>query len=243
MPTLVVGLPPASLQPNRRKVTVAGYAGTVTFDITRPEVDLDRLGDSWEETDRIGGRPILERIGPQLRTFTLSALFTKEKTANPSGEPAAVDEELMALASLASPINANAAVTVSYDALITRLARSAGWVIADLRVRTVRRRPSDNAVVRAEVDISFTEASRPPEPSRPGSPTTSTAPVGPPPAPPAAATPPAAAQRRHTLRAGETLWELAQRYYGNGAYWTRIATANRITDPRHIAVGTVIVIP
>jgi hypothetical protein len=247
MAVVVLALPPASLVPNRRKVVVAGVGGTVTFDITRPEVELDGLGDSWEETARVSSSrpPILERVGPRLRTFTLSALFTKERAANPSGEPASVDAELITLAELASPINANRTVTVAYDALLDRLTRSGGWVITDLRARSIRRRPSDNAITRAELDITFTEASRPPTPAQAGttSSASSVAPVGPPPAPAATQAPPKPAQRRHTLRSGETLYELAQRFYGNGAYWQRIATANNIRDPRRLTVGTVLVIP
>jgi tetratricopeptide (TPR) repeat protein len=62
-------------------------------------------------------------------------------------------------------------------------------------------------------------------PSRPA-PARPTPAVTPPPAPkPAAATP--AGGRRHTIRPGDTLYKLAQQYYGNRAKWRDIYAANR----------------
>lgn len=56
-------------------------------------------------------------------------------------------------------------------------------------------------------------------------------------------TPPAPqppATRRHTVRAGETLYSIARRY---GVTVQRIASANRITNPNLIRVGQVLIIP
>lgn len=50
-------------------------------------------------------------------------------------------------------------------------------------------------------------------------------------------------QRTYTVRAGDTLYRLAARYYGDGSLWRRIAEANRITSTASIAVGQVLVIP
>ncbi len=50
-------------------------------------------------------------------------------------------------------------------------------------------------------------------------------------------------RRRHTLRRGETLFGLAQRFYGNGELWPLIARANSIDDPTTIPTGTVLIIP
>ena len=58
-----------------------------------------------------------------------------------------------------------------------------------------------------------------------------TAPVAaaaaPPRSAPAAAAPAPAAGRRHTVAQGETLYKIAQRYYGSGSKWPQILEANR----------------
>lgn len=52
-------------------------------------------------------------------------------------------------------------------------------------------------------------------------------------------------EKTHTVKSGETLWKIAQSYYGNGAQYTVIFNANRnkISDPNRINVGQVLVIP
>lgn len=47
----------------------------------------------------------------------------------------------------------------------------------------------------------------------------------------------------HTVAAGDTLYDLAVRYLGNGALWPAIASANGITDPGALQVGQVLRVP
>lgn len=54
---------------------------------------------------------------------------------------------------------------------------------------------------------------------------------------------PAPGPRRYTVRAGDTLWAIAARFYGHGTAYPRIAVANRIPAPYVIHVGQVLVIP
>jgi tetratricopeptide (TPR) repeat protein len=79
-----------------------------------------------------------------------------------------------------------------------------------------------------------TEAARPAPAVRPGP-------------PPAAATPPAApaSARRHTVRPGDTLSSLSQRYYGNRSRWRDIYQANRaqMRSESDLRVGLELVIP
>lgn len=58
-------------------------------------------------------------------------------------------------------------------------------------------------------------------------------------------TPPDAAGQRYTVKAGDTLSHIAQRYYGNASDWRRIYEANRgtIKDPDLIHPGQEIDIP
>lgn len=241
MPVVTVALPPASLVRNRQHVTIAGTAGTVTFNIARPEVEFRAMADEWSEEQRANGVPVLEHRGRRLRTFTLSGLFTHERWQNPSGEPAHINDKLVVLAALAAPDRPDRTVVVSYDPL-TAYSRFGGWVISDLSFRTIRRRPSDNYVVRAEVDVTIVEASRPPTLAQAGTAKSAVKSIVSPPAvlPTDSPTVPA---RRHTFTSGETLWQVAEDAYGNGALWPIIAAANGITDVRQAAAGTVLTIP
>lgn len=53
----------------------------------------------------------------------------------------------------------------------------------------------------------------------------------------------APAARTYTVRAGDTLWDIAVKYYGDGRQYTKIARANNIPDPNMINIGIVLTIP
>lgn len=55
----------------------------------------------------------------------------------------------------------------------------------------------------------------------------------------------AAQVRTYTIRAGDTLWGIAQKYYGSGSCYTRLAAANSgvIKNPNLIYPGQTIIIP
>lgn len=71
--------------------------------------------------------------------------------------------------------------------------------------------------------------------------------AAPKPAAPAAATtkaPPAAkAERTYKVKSGDTLWDIAAQYYGDGRQYMKIAKANNIANPNLINVGVVLKIP
>lgn len=48
---------------------------------------------------------------------------------------------------------------------------------------------------------------------------------------------------RHTVRAGETLWGIAERYLGDGSRYPEIASANHLANPSVLRVGQVLTIP
>ena len=71
------------------------------------------------------------------------------------------------------------------------------------------------------------------------------APPQPPAAPPQppAAPPVAPAQRIYTVVSGDTLWAIAERFYGDGSQYPKIASANGIANPDLIMVGQELTIP
>lgn len=46
-----------------------------------------------------------------------------------------------------------------------------------------------------------------------------------------------------TVKKGDTLWEYAVKYYGDGTKWSRIAEANGISNPKTLQIGMVVSIP
>lgn len=63
---------------------------------------------------------------------------------------------------------------------------------------------------------------------------------------PAAAAPvnPAVTENKtHTVQSGDTLWGIAKKYYGNGAQYPKLASANNIANPNVIRVGQILNIP
>ncbi len=49
--------------------------------------------------------------------------------------------------------------------------------------------------------------------------------------------------KTHTVAKGESLWDLAEKYYGDGFKWTEIATENKIANASVITEGQELTIP
>jgi nucleoid-associated protein YgaU len=54
---------------------------------------------------------------------------------------------------------------------------------------------------------------------------------------------PAKPARTYTVKPGDTLWDIAVNHYGDGRQYRKIASANNVADPNHIAVGLELKIP
>jgi nucleoid-associated protein YgaU len=54
-----------------------------------------------------------------------------------------------------------------------------------------------------------------------------------------------ASGRTHLVKPGDTLYSLAELYYGTQKQWRKIfvANRNRLSDPNHLAVGMKLIIP
>ena len=97
-----------------------------------------------------------------------------------------------------------------------------------------------------EVAASGTEAPATTEPA-PAAPASPAAPATPAvPAAPTAEAPAALAPNtptNHVIAAGDTLWDLAEQFYGDGALWKKISEANGTPAPRHLTIGKELQIP
>ena len=58
-----------------------------------------------------------------------------------------------------------------------------------------------------------------------------------------AAPPPPPAPRTYTVASGDTLWAIAERFYGDGNKYTKIASASGVANPDLIHPGQVLTIP
>jgi 5'-nucleotidase/UDP-sugar diphosphatase len=53
----------------------------------------------------------------------------------------------------------------------------------------------------------------------------------------------ATTEQKYTLSKGDNFWDLAEKYYGDGAVWKKIAEANPGLRPRYLPVGKEITVP
>ncbi|MEQ9233658.1 LysM peptidoglycan-binding domain-containing protein [Coleofasciculus sp. E2-BRE-01] len=49
--------------------------------------------------------------------------------------------------------------------------------------------------------------------------------------------------KTHTVKSGDTLFKIAEQYYGDGNQWNKIASANGNLAPESLKVGQKITIP
>ena len=46
--------------------------------------------------------------------------------------------------------------------------------------------------------------------------------------------------RTHTVKKGDTLWDIACRFYGDGTRWRELAAKNDVADPKKLQIGKVL---
>lgn len=208
----------------RRRVTVSSSAGVTTLSVTDPETEHFGLGLRWVPIPRAGGRPLLHNAGPGNRQYRLKATLY----ADPPRDVAAELDALIFGHALQGQVH------VAYGRL-----EAMDAVISDLKVTVRHRVEGSNEPYWADVDLELTD--RPPEPRTVVAvPIPSAAP--PAPTPPAAA-PAAEAGRTYTVKRGDTLSSIAQRFYGHANRYPDIAKANGIRNPNVIGAGQVLRIP
>jgi len=95
--------------------------------------------------------------------------------------------------------------------------------------------PTEAAPAPAPAETAKPAETAPAEPAKPAETTPAQ------PAQPAAPAP--GAEANHVIARGDTYWDLAVKYYGDGAMWHKIADANPGHEPRRLPVGATLKIP
>lgn len=186
-------------------------------------IEYSSFGDEWVQTERSGNTPLLLRKGGRLETMAFSALITSKDVLH---------------APQASTINAARALSTTRERVLVRYGpqESGLWRVTEASFSSELRHPVTNEITRAMLSLTLTRANDAAPAVGPVTGGTQPPPIGSPaPAPP----------RTHTVVKGNTLWGIAQRYYGKGSLWPRIFDANRskIKNPHWIYPGQVFVIP
>jgi LysM repeat protein len=185
-------------------------------------IAYDGIGQVWVEAERSGREPLLLRKGSKLKTMAFSVLATDVRNM---------------FASQATAVNAIEALANTRERVIVRYGpQEAGlWRVEDASYTSELRHPVTSEITRMVISLTLKRASDPAPAVGPVTGGTRPAPAPPKPRP----------QRTHRVVKGNTLWGIAQRYYGRGTLWPRIYDANRkkIKNPHWIYPGQVFVIP
>lgn len=201
----------------------------VEVDYVSRTADEAGVAPTYEEVDRPGRTPLLLRSGRPLPRLSFDATFLRGNTRH------SVESRLAELRRLADS---------GLPVIIRNYGPSAAgrWRLVDVSIAHDSRRHGNNHTTRATVSLTFTRVSDATVHVGPLSGGAKPPPAARPPAKPGA---PAAkpAPRVHVVKAGDTLWAIAVRFYGNGNKWKRVADANGIRDPRKLRIGTRLTIP
>jgi hypothetical protein len=196
---------------------------SLSLPVAPREISYDDIGQDWTRAERSGDVPLLLRKGAKLKTMSFSALLTDVRSM---------------WAPQAGQINAVEALANTTERILVRYGpQEAGlWRITECSYGSLLRHHDTSEITRATVSLTLTRASDAAPAVGPVS-----GGAGRPPAPVAAPAPP----RTYRVVPGDCLWNIALRYYGNGAAYPRIFDANRdkIRNPNLIYPGQVFVIP
>jgi len=211
---VVAGPAPTSAHPH---VTIVGGRKTVTLPSTSPEWSMANLARQWKQVDRPGQlyRPILARSGRQLATVTLEVTADAE----------AMDSDVEALiAALVALSDGTEPLVLAYGSLTSHAAivGQGTWRLTTLDPSITREEPGTNRAMAATIRLTFTEASDIEVTTTPAT---------------ATLTPVKGAPKRYVVKAGESLSDIAARFYGRATAWQALADANGIRDPKPSAIA------
>ena len=205
---------------NRYMVLSSAGAPSVTLFYSPRETQHSALSTQWEEIPRSGQAPVVVNSGQ------LSERMSFECTMAMS-QPGNITAELQSLRKMATSKDP---ITMSY----TEWEGAGFWRITALSIDVVQRSSIDHAPIQANISLEFLSLSR-------GTSSTGMLTGG---AATSGSTKGVPAIRKHVLKAGDTLWRLSQKYYGDGEKWTELAKANKISRPKYqLKVGKTLKIP
>lgn len=216
-----VGNKPAK-HPKAKLRTSSGWELVLPFAPTT--VEHGGLSPVFAVLDRPGRKPLLREAGQPMRTLTFTGLLAR---------PDHQDDVEWYIARLRKLASTGHQVTFTYGPL-----ESGTWRITDLAIEVNARQHGTNKATRATYTMTLAEAVDDVAslgPTTGGAKTTTTKTT--------TSTKKKATPKRHTVKSGDTLSRIASRYYGNANLWRRIATANKIRDPRKLKVGQRLTIP
>lgn len=222
MPVLKIALPgrPRDAHAHRQVTLVSAKHGSLTLDITDPQVDWSNLGTEWVQTPRPAADPYNRSKAPRLPQMKISA-----RLGGSLSKP--IEEKAWKLGAFAGDTDADPPITVHYGPLEVR---AGPWRLTDHIVREIEREQGTNACTLAEIELTFTVAG----PSL----VVPSAVSKPKPAPTASKSKkPAAKPKTYVVKSGDTLSAIAQRECGNANDWHELAKVNHLKNPNLIFPG------
>lgn len=193
------------------------------------EISHSDIGTEWGTSARAGSYSVFRRTGMNTPTMsfdlTLAALGSHGK-GNITGYLNAFD--IMS--------EQGQRVYVHYTSR-----EQGAWLITGYSAQVTHRSP-DHQPTRATVSLTFSRVMN--EQAFLGPINGGSSVLVPPPAPASTATPAAGTSLgTYKVKKGDTLWDIATKYYGKPLKWTVIADKNGIKNPRRLQIGTVLTIP
>lgn len=194
---------------------------------------ISQDGALWTDTPRPGRYPVARLSGMKPRMLTMDFLVVNKKDKRASIYPE--------LATLTKMARSGGHVAIIYTSLET-----GSWKITEFSLDVIDRNSYDNPI-QAMVHLTFRRldsGSVYTGPAKGGKKSSTKGGSG------STKTDgkkksgtSSGGSKRYTVKKGDTLWDIAIKYYGSGTKWRRIADANKIKNPRTLPIGKVLIIP
>lgn len=211
---------------NHRRMTIALASGgsPITVPYAPRAVNHSDLTPGYTEIDRAMGSPIIRRNPPRLRKMSFTLFFGS------TSPDASQHDRILSLVNIA---RGRREVRVNYGRFETGL-----WRINSLSIDS-NMRNRQGEITRAEVSVEFIASEMSPINRGPVS--------GGNRGPVSGGNKGTRGKKKrpkfYRVKRGDTLSKIAVRFYGNAKAWKRIATANKIKNPRKLKVGRKLRLP